>query len=184
MARTGKGKSKKKVKKHMPKKEKKHVEDSPDIRGIVRLADNDLDGHMKLSKALLHVKGIGHSLIRPLTLLIEKELNLKEDVKIGKLTEEQLEKVNNLLYNLDNSKLPSFLVNRREDFSSGKDMHIIMNDLLFAMRQDIERKVKSRSWQGYRHNRGKKVRGQRTKNTGRRGLTVGVVRKKEAPGKK
>ncbi len=180
MAKAGKGKSKKKVKKQVhAKKEKKHVKESADIRGIVRLADNDLDGHMKLSRALLHVKGVGHSLVRPLTLLIEKELKIKSDVQIGKLSEQELEKVNNILYNLDDSKLPSFLLNRREDFSTGKNMHVIMNDLLFAMRQDIERKIKSRSWQGYRHSRGKKVRGQRTKNTGRRGLTVGVIRGKD-----
>jgi small subunit ribosomal protein S13 len=37
---------------------------------------------------------------------------------------------------------------------------------------------KIRAYRGLRHERGLKVRGQRTKSTGRRGSTVGVSRKK------
>ena len=181
MAKTGKGKSKKFKQKRKPQKEvkKKHVEDSPDLRGIVRLANNDLDGHLKLEKALTHIKGISFSLVKPISMLIEQKLNIKKDTQIGKLSDEQLDQISEILYNLDSSKLPSFLLNRRGDFGTGEDKHLIMNDLLFAIRQDIDRKMKTKSWQGYRHSRGKKVRGQRTKNTGRRGLTVGVVRGKD-----
>ncbi len=181
MAKTGKGKSKKKVKKQVKqKKEKKQVKsEDPNFRGIVRLADNDLDGHLKLKKALLHVKGIGHSLVKPVSMLIEEQLKISPEVKIGTLDEKQLEKINNILYNLNDSQIPSFMVNRRKDHATGKNIHLIMNDLLFALRQDIEAKIKKRSWQGYRHAVGKKVRGQRTKNTGRRGLTVGVIRSKD-----
>ncbi len=41
---------------------------------------------------------------------------------------------------------------------------------------------KLRSWKGIRHNLGLKVRGQRTRTTGRLGLTVGVTKGKAAPG--
>ena len=183
MAKFGKGKSKKKVKeKAKPKPKAKKVKDEEGLRGIVRLADNDLDGHLPLHKALLYVKGIGHSLRFPVARLISNELGINESVRIGELSEDQVEKINDILYNLDESKLPAFLLNRRKDFATGKARHLIMNDLLFAMRQDIERKIRTRTWQGYRHSRGKKVRGQRTKNTGRRGMTVGVIRRKDMKG--
>ncbi|MGC9005638.1 MAG: 30S ribosomal protein S13, partial [Candidatus Micrarchaeia archaeon] len=47
---------------------------------------------------------------------------------------------------------------------------------------DVENKKKMWSWQGERLIKGKKARGQRTRNTGRRGLAVGVMKKKEMPG--
>jgi len=43
---------------------------------------------------------------------------------------------------------------------------------------DIERLIKMKAYRGVRHARGKKVRGQRTRSTGRKGRTVGVVRRK------
>jgi small subunit ribosomal protein S13 len=44
---------------------------------------------------------------------------------------------------------------------------------------DVNRMRKMRSYRGIRHETGQKVRGQRTKSTGRTGTTVGVKRKKE-----
>ncbi len=177
MAKSGKGKAKKKVKRKTTKPAKPRKEEEG-VRGIVRLADNDLDGYLTLRKALLKVKGIGHSLVKPISLLIEENFGISKDKRIGELSDEELEKITKFLHSLDSSKLPSFLLNKRKDFYTGEDKHYIMNELLFSIRQDIERKIKTKSWQGYRHSRGKKVRGQRTKNTGRRGLTVGVIRKK------
>ena len=43
--------------------------------------------------------------------------------------------------------------------------------------EDINLMKKIRSYKGIRHERGQKVRGQRTKSTGRTGTTVGVKRK-------
>ena len=48
-----------------------------------------------------------------------------------------------------------------------------------AVRKDIEIMKKIRSWKGIRHSLGLKVRGQRTRTTGRLGLTVGVKRKRK-----
>jgi small subunit ribosomal protein S13 len=46
---------------------------------------------------------------------------------------------------------------------------------------DINRMRRTRSYKGIRHDKGKKVRGQRTRSNGRKGLAVGVVKKREAP---
>jgi small subunit ribosomal protein S13 len=45
--------------------------------------------------------------------------------------------------------------------------------------EDINLMRKIRCYKGIRHETGQKVRGQRTKSTGRTGLTVGVKRKKD-----
>ena len=44
--------------------------------------------------------------------------------------------------------------------------------------EDVNRMKKTRSYKGIRHESGHKVRGQRTSSNGRRGSTIGVVRKK------
>jgi small subunit ribosomal protein S18e len=46
------------------------------------------------------------------------------------------------------------------------------------LREDLERMKKSRQHRGLRHYLGIKVRGQKTKSTGRTGKTLGVTKKK------
>ncbi len=187
MGKTGKKPKKKdaskKVKSKKVKDKKINKKDdvetkSKSLRGIVRIAGKDLKGELKLNRALLYVRGISHSLRNVIAKLISKKLGIPYNVQIGSLTDEQIESIDNILMNLSDKDLPAFLLNRRKDMATGENVHVIMNELAFAIRQDIEFKKKTRTWQGYRHMRGKKVRGQRTKNTGRRGLAVGVVRKK------
>ncbi|MEM2025102.1 MAG: 30S ribosomal protein S13, partial [Desulfurococcaceae archaeon] len=47
--------------------------------------------------------------------------------------------------------------------------------------EDIEHEKRIKTWRGVRHAIGLKVRGQRTRTTGRAGITVGVKRKRAAP---
>ena len=56
-------------------------------------------------------------------------------------------------------------------------MHYISSDLVYVVRQDIDHEKDAYTWRGYRHTYGQKVRGQRTRTTGRTGMTVGVLRK-------
>ena len=51
---------------------------------------------------------------------------------------------------------------------------MITSDIALAVRNDIEREKAMSSWRGYRHMYGLKVRGQRTRTTGRKGGAVGV----------
>src|SRR5207245_8674424 len=69
---------------------------------------------------------------------------------------------------------PSWFLNRRKDIDSGKDLHLITSDIEFNVRNDIEREKNMNSWRGFRHTYGLKVRGQRTRTTGRKGGAVGV----------
>jgi small subunit ribosomal protein S13 len=147
------------------------------IKGIKRIAGKDVSGDYKLEKALLRVRGIGKSLNSAVASLISKKLGLSKDTQVGDLNDEQIENIDKIVMNLHQHGLPSFMLNRRKDYSEGSDKHVIMNDLIFANKQDVDRDKNVYTWKGYRHAYSQKVRGQRTRNTGRVGMTVGVLRK-------
>ena len=153
-------------------------------RGIIRLAGKDVLGHIPLRRALLAVKGIGHTTSKSVAKIIAKELKVTEDVKVGTFTDAQIEQIDDILARIQDHGLPSYLLNRRKDAETGKDVHNTMSDLIFSTRQDIEKEKKLYSWKGYRHAYGQKVRGQRTKNTGRHGMSLGVIRKAAQPAQK
>ena len=157
---------------------KPQVEEKETFRGIIRIAGKDVKGQVTLLRSLDAVRGVGHTMAAAAARVIEKELSLKSDMRVGDLTEEQVEKIDKILYSLhEHPDVPKFLLNRRSDFLTGTDRHVIMNDLIFENTQDIEREKKMYTWIGYRHTYGQKVRGQRTRNTGRTGMAVGVLRK-------
>jgi small subunit ribosomal protein S13 len=70
------------------------------------------------------------------------------------------------------------MINRRNDYETGEDKHLIESDLEMCLREDLNRMRKTRSYKGRRHELGLPVRGQRTKSTFRKGSSVGVRRKK------
>ncbi len=164
--------SKKPVKKRPEPKEEKEG-----FRGIVRIAGKDVKGQTPLKRSLLHVKGIGHTVAAAAARILHKELKISPDTRVGDLTEKQVEDIDAILFSLGKHDIPTFILNRDSDFLTGKDRHVVMNDLIFDLTQDIDRQKKMYSWKGYRHTFGQKVRGQRTKNTGRHGMAVGVIRK-------
>jgi len=152
-------------------------EEKDTFRGIVRIAGKDVKGQVTLQRALCAVRGISHTLAVAAGAAIHKELSIDPNGRVGDLTEAQIEKIDKVLFSLQDHGVPTYLLNRRTDFASGKDRHVVMNDLIFEGTQDIDREKKSFSWKGYRHTFGQKVRGQKTRNTGRTGMAVGVLRK-------
>jgi small subunit ribosomal protein S13 len=54
---------------------------------------------------------------------------------------------------------------------------LIGPDLTLRTKADIDFVKEIRTWKGVRHSLGLKVRGQRTKSTGRKGRAVGVKKK-------
>lgn len=165
----------KETKKPQPAKKKMDVREN--FRGIVRLAGKDVMGETMLIKALPRIRGISHTLAVSVANVLKHELSLDPKMKVGELTDEQIEKIDAVLSNLHEHKILPYLLNRRNDYDTGKNVHVIMNDLIFANTQDIEREKKTYTWKGYRHFYGQKVRGQKTRNTGRTGMAVGVLRK-------
>ena len=69
-------------------------------------------------------------------------------------------------------------MNRQRDIRNGGFTQLISNGLDTKLREDIERMKKIKCHRGLRHFWGLKVRGQKTKSTGRTGRTLGVTKKK------
>jgi small subunit ribosomal protein S13 len=145
------------------------------FRYVVRVAGTDLDGRLKLVYGLASIKGVGINT----AYTILRKLGIDPDKRTGFLTEEEVEKIEDVLSNPLKVGIPPWMLNRQRDYETGKHMHLIGSDLIFKVKQDIEREKKIKSWRGIRHALGLKVRGQRTHTTGRLGVTVGVSKKKK-----
>ena len=142
----------------------------PEIRPIVRLAGRDLDGLRKVAAALKDVRGVG----LPLAYAILHQLKIDPGLRLGQLSDQQIASLEKAVRSPATVGLPRWALNKRKDPETGGDAHLIEADWDFAVRMDVEREKKARSWRGVRHALGLKVRGQRTRTTGRRGRTVGV----------
>lgn len=141
-----------------------------EFKHIIRIAGTDLDGAKKLVSALTKIKGIGVSLAEA----IVKATGLDPNTRIGFLTEGDVKKIEDALKEPTKYGIPNWLVNRPKDFETGKSRHLIGPDLILRVKSDIDFMQKIRSWKGIRHSLGLKVRGQRTRTTGRFGKAVGV----------
>ena len=145
------------------------------FKHIVRIADTDLDGNKSVVMALTGIKGIGIRMARA----IVNALGLDANKKLGELDDETIEKLRKFVEEELEQHLPPWMFNRRKDPYSGKDLHLLAKDVDLARKLDIERLIRIKCYRGIRHAKGKKVRGQRTRSTGRKGMTVGVIRKKK-----
>ncbi len=149
-----------------------------DIRYIVRIANKDLNGKLKIARALIGLKGINHRYAKIVTEIFFKESGLSSDTKLGDLPEEMDSKLEDIVLNPIKYNLPEWTLNRRKDFDDGVTKHLAMNELDFAKRKDLQRLSRIKSYRGLRHVWGLPVRGQKTKSTHRgKGGTVGVHKK-------
>lgn len=144
------------------------------FKHIVRVIDKDLDGTKTVVDALSDIKGIGIRLAQ----VIARRVGISPEARIGYLPEEKIEEIEDFIRNLADRDIPDWLLNRRKDLESGKDKHLISSDIDLQVKADVEREKNIWSWRGYRHAYGLKVRGQRTRTTGRTGKTVGVSKKR------
>ena len=179
---------KQKEEEHAEKQEKKFstakTEKKPEKRdrprnlaGIVRLGNIDIDGSLPLIRALWHIRGIGINTATLLGKAASQNLGVPQSTTIGALDDKQRELLEDMIVNPSRHGLPEYVLNRRRERETGESRHLIGNDLIFAVKQDIDFERDSYSWRGFRHAFGQKVRGQHTRTTGRRGLAVGVIRK-------
>jgi len=76
------------------------------------------------------------------------------------------------------ASVPKWMVNRPVDVYSGEPKHLYGSDLTLSKEDDINLMKKMRCYRGIRHEGGLKVRGQRTKATGRFGKIVGVSKRR------
>lgn len=150
----------------MKEKEQKNEE------RIVRILSKDIEGKMKIYPGLTKIKGVSWTLSSATCVA----LNIDKDKKIGALTDKEVEKITEFL---KNPKLPKRLLNRRSDFETGENKHLLGSDLDLTKEFDIKRLKKIKSYRGLRHSIGLPLRGQRTKSNFRRNRKKGSGIKKK-----
>jgi small subunit ribosomal protein S13 len=133
-----------------------------------------IDGNHNLLFGLTRIRGINKRFAQAVLNIA----GLDPRARVGAVPEKDLEKIEDIILEPIEAGIPSYLVNRQKDLRDGEDKHLIGNRLELTVKRDIDRMKKIRSYKGVRHSLGLKVRGQRTKSTGRHGLEVGVVRAK------
>ncbi len=143
---------------------------STEFKYIVRLLGKDLNGSRKVIQALSKLKGVGNNLAH--YLLISMHIDSK--ARIGDITDGQIAEIEKRLKNSGSLGLPDYMINRRKDLESGSNIHLVGSELDFSLRTDREREKSMASWRGVRSSLGLKVRGQRTRTSGRKGKTIGV----------
>ena len=152
-----------------------------EIKQIIRIANVDVDGERAIYHQLTKIKGVGTSYSN----MICNLLGGQKDKKVGELTESELAKIKAAVENHEKINAPAWMLNRRNDPETGKNAHIITNDLKFIQDNDIKLMKKIKSYKGVRHASGLPVRGQRTKSNFRKnkGKATGVVKgaKAKAP---
>jgi small subunit ribosomal protein S13 len=144
------------------------------IKGIVRIAEVDVEGDKKIRNALLKVKGIGKSLSKAIVVAA----GLDPEALIGSLNDDQIKRLEDVLKNPGNYGIPYHMLNRRYDPATGENKHLVSSELTFTIKSDIDLMRKIRCYKGVRHELGLPVRGQRTRSSFRTEAIVGVSKKK------
>ena len=146
---------------------------SQEYRHILRIMGTDVPGTLKTYYAVAQIKGVSSSLSNA----VLKKAGVNPDLRVGLLSDSDVVKIEEVIKDPVKYGIPGWMFNRRKDSDTGKDMHVLGADLAFKIKTDIDGAKEMRSWRGYRHAYSLKVRGQRTKTTGRAGKALGVKKK-------
>ena len=139
---------------------------------MVRILSRDIEGGMKIYPGLTKIKGVSWTLSNAVC----KTLNIDKNKKIGSLTDEEIKKISEFI---KNPKVPEYILNRRKDFETGENKHLVGSDLELQTEFDVKRLKKIKSYRGFRHMAGLPSRGQRTKSNFRKNKRKGAGIKKK-----
>ena len=145
---------------------------STQYENLIRILGNDIPGERKTLIGLTQIRGIGYMFANAMLQI----LKINPDSRIGTLSEEQVSSIEKMIQDPKSQNFPIWFLNRQKDIETGDDIHLVTSDIAFQIRNDVEREKGVFSWRGYRHMYGLKVRGQRTRCTGRKGGAVGVAK--------
>ncbi len=140
-----------------------------ETKEVVRIARTGIDGTKPVGKALTALKGVGDMYANA----VAEKMGYRSE-KIGDLSDEKIEEIEEKLQNPEQLELPEWIRNRRKDRESGENQHLIESDLELRKEFDIRRYKEIGSYRGWRHKIGLPVRGQKTKSSFRSGSKIGV----------
>ena len=149
--------------------EEQTKEPEQELRYLVRVANTDLKGEQQLCNGLTKIKGVSHMLSNCLCKLSQ----IDPRIKVGTISDAHIERIEGILADPLANGVPLWMLNRRKDVETGKDMHLLGGDLKFTKDNDLKRLMKTRSYKGFRHAVGLPLRGQRTKSNFRKSKSRG-----------
>lgn len=156
-------------------KEKKPTVANEDFNFIVRIVNTDIDGQKRVAVGIQSIKGVG----KRASDIIVKKANVDRTVKMGDLPVEKVKIIEELVAGYS-ELVPTWILNRQSDYETGSDLHLIGNEIELVAKDDINRMKMIRCYRGVRHEGRHKTRGQRTRSNGRKGLTMGVSKRRGA----
>ena len=124
---------------------------------IVRIMQTDIPGNKRTLAGLTYIKGVSWGISNAMC----KLLQLDPMKKVSELEESEIKRI---IEFLENPQLPVFMMNRRKDFETGENYHLITSKLDITKEFDIRRLKKIRSYRGLRHATGQPTRGQSTRS--------------------
>ncbi|HII95119.1 MAG TPA: 30S ribosomal protein S13 [Methanofastidiosum sp.] len=145
-----------------------------EVKGIVRVLGTNIMGNDIFEVGVLKIRGVGPVMARA----VAQVAGISPKTKVGNIPPEKIKIIETIIENPINNGIPVWLVNRRKDYETGENVHVVGPKLLMSLREDLNRMKKMKSYKGVRHQLGLPVRGQRTKSSFRKGTSLGVQRKK------
>ena len=152
-------------------------EEKQNIKYFVRVANTDLVGGKPIIMSLRKIKGVNFMFANAVC----SSAGIQKFKKTGTLSESEVKSLEEVLKDPLAFGIPKWMLNRRHDYDTGEDKHILTSDLDFTKEFDLRRLKKIKSNRGFRHAWGLPLRGQRTKSNFRRNkrkAALGVKRKK------
>jgi len=161
------------------KKRSISIEKEAPVGRIIRISQSDVPGSKNVYAGLTRIKGVSWSISNAVCRISGVDKNRKVET----LSKEEVQKIEEIL---KNHNFPKYMLNRRNDFLSGQDSHLLGSNIDLAKELDIKRLKKIRSFRGWRHALGQPTRGQSTKAHFRanRKKGVGLRDKKTKPAEK
>ena len=153
-----------------------------EFQHLVRVFNTDLKGEKQVLFALTKIKGVSIMLSNAIC----RKANVPLAKKAGYLSPAEVKALEGVVSDPLKAGLPEWMANRRKDYETGEDKHILAGNLDFTREMDIKRMKKTKSYVGLRHQWGLPVRGQKTKSNFRRNKgkgSLGVQKKKGKAGR-
>ncbi|MBW2990847.1 30S ribosomal protein S13 [Candidatus Woesearchaeota archaeon] len=165
----------------MEEKTKNPAEDK-EFKHLVRIANTDIKGQKHVLYALTGIKGVNVMFANAVC----RKARVPVTKKAGYLSDDEVKALESVISKPLQAGIPVWMLNRKKDYDSGKDKHLLGGELDFSHEMDIKRMKKTKSYKGLRHQWGLPVRGQKTRSNFRRNKgkgSLGVQRKKVRSGR-
>merc|ERR1712007_137763 len=106
---------------------------APDFQHILRVLNTNIDGKEKIMYAMTSIKGVG----RRYSNIVLKKADIDITKRAGEITEEELERIMEIMQNPREYKIPDYFLNRKKDIKDGKFSQVLSNQLDNKLREDL-----------------------------------------------